>query len=93
MTPTSIIVFHWRCLYSQAAQVQAVLEGREPTIDDMIADSNEEPLYTCAAFAVLPGTGADRQRLRLLLEAAGFRKDATSVTWGAPHAGEARIIT
>ena len=44
----------------------------------MIADGNEEPMYSCTAFAVPPGTDADRDRLRLLLEAAGFRKDSIS---------------
>lgn len=92
MSPTSMIVFHWRCLYSQAAQIQATLEGREPTIEDAIADGNEEPLYSCTAFAVPPGINADRDRLRLLLEAAGFRKDAASATWVARHAGEAPAV-
>ncbi|MGO8594596.1 hypothetical protein ACDA55_02535 [Rhizobium ruizarguesonis] len=61
-------------------------------MDDMIADSNEEPLYSCTAFAVPPGTGTDRHRLRLLIEAAGFRKESNSRTWVAPKVGEASAV-
>jgi hypothetical protein len=28
-----------------------MLDGREPTFDDIIANGNEEPMYSCAAFA------------------------------------------
>ncbi|WP_327212320.1 hypothetical protein U8Q06_12250 [Rhizobium beringeri] len=88
----TIIVFHWQRSYSEKAQIQASLDGREASIDDMIADGNEEPLYSCSAFAVPSGTAVERHQLRRLVETAGFRKDTASGTWVAPHEGETSAV-
>ncbi len=87
-----VIVFHWQRSYSQKAQRRAFLEGREPTVDDMIADGNGEPQYRFSAFAVPPGTEAERRPLLRLVEGAGFRKDKASTTWVALHEGEASTV-
>lgn len=76
MIPT--IVFHWQRTYSQAAQIQAVLDGREPTIDDMIADGRRQPIYRFSAFAVPVPSVQRRHRFCRLIETAGFRKDKKS---------------
>lgn len=83
-----IIVFHWQRIYSQAAELQAVLEGREPTMEDLIADGSREPTYRFTAFAVPPPSILERDHLCRLIEAAGFRKDSKLATWIAPTEGE-----
>ncbi|MGO6854433.1 hypothetical protein ACCS68_28995 [Rhizobium beringeri] len=86
MIPT--IVFHWQRIYSQAAHVQAVLDGREPTIDDMIADDSRQPIYRFSAFAVPVPSVQELHRFCRLIETAGFRKDKKSASWIAPIEGE-----
>ncbi|MGO7788368.1 hypothetical protein ACC703_12915 [Rhizobium ruizarguesonis] len=86
------IVFHWQRTYSQAAQIQAKLEGREPTMEDMIADGSRQPVYSFSAFAVPPGTDQERQQLRRLIKTAGFRSDKPSAAWVAPEGGEAPAV-
>ncbi|GES49993.1 hypothetical protein Rhsp01_34230 [Rhizobium sp. NBRC 114257] len=88
----TLIVFHWRLRYSQKAQNQAFREGREASVDDMIADGNEEPLYSCSVFAVPPCTPMERHKLRRLIERAGFRRDEASGTWTARCEGETSAV-
>jgi hypothetical protein len=83
-----IIVFHWQRIYSQAAELQAVLEGREPTMDDLIADGSREPTYRFTAFAVPAPSILERHNFCRLIEAAGFRKNRKLATWISPTEGE-----
>ncbi|MBX5014958.1 hypothetical protein [Rhizobium lentis] len=86
------IVFHWERVYSQAAQVQAVLDGREPTFDDMTADGSRQPVYRFTAFAVPSPSIRERHKFCRLIEAAGFRKDMRSATWSGPIEGEGPAV-
>jgi len=87
------IVFRWQESYPNTVQTRAALGGRGITIDDITADFDRQPRYCCTAYAFPPGESADREKLRALIRASGFRKDTIMLDWVAEQEGEASVTT
>lgn len=84
----TLIVFHWERSYSNLNRVKAAGEMREPTMDEIIADSESPPRYFFTAYRVPEGTSADRKNLRDLLASSGFEKRNNRLEWMAIEAGD-----
>lgn len=83
------IVCLWGKDPSHIAQTKAELAGREPTAEEIQEDANTPPFYFLEAYAVPPGTSEQRQRVRDLIDAADFWRNASTVPiWTALHPGE-----
>ncbi|SMD16252.1 hypothetical protein [Rhizobium sp. RU36D] len=84
------VVCQWEEHYSNKAQVAAVVEGREPTMDDLAADYGGEPTFGFYAYRVPAGTTKDRDALRALINSSGFHRVVSrDRDWRALEPGEA----
>jgi hypothetical protein len=82
-------VFLWNADPCHTAQIKAELDGREPTVEEIEEDANTAPFYSLQAYAVPPGTSEQRQRVRDIIDASGFWRNASTVPyWTALRRGK-----
>lgn len=87
------IVCLWGMDPCHIAQTKAELAGREPTAEEIEEDANTPPIYFLQAYAVPPGTSEQRQRVRDLIDAADFWRNASTVPiWTALRPGEEIMV-